>query len=288
MSPRTKTLEEGTVGEEIAQALARLKELSSGNEEQKSDEGPDEGNDEEEESDEDCMNLRCFGVRLGLRGGDAGAQKDRYLGFDVDDDEDDGLTEATLAWIRGVQLQGRGDKKRHNSEDRRSGSQDQEIGTEHSRVLRHVDRSTNLRALRKRYDPDAESAYSRSTGGRSIPNVLIDGAGEIYQAKEQPVRRSRYRQHRIDMKWEAHDRCQEGVEEHRCLRASHAWRKRIHWTGVGGYGSLVRCDACFTRPAMWKCDLNICGLGICGQCREKWEERREIDTAWREKLSERI
>lgn len=48
------------------------------------------------------------------------------------------------------------------------------------------------------------------------------------------------------------------------------------------------CDACHTRPAMWICVLKICGLRICGQCREKWEERREVDTAWREKPAERL
>lgn len=225
MSPRTKTVEVGTVGGDVAQALARLKDLDLGMEGEQQQMNYDEGNGDEE-SDEDCINLDCFRVKLGLRGGDAGVVRSRYIEFDEDDD-DEGFSQATLAWIRGDHMHDYGNEKKDDRSISGSENRDLDDGKMRPRVLKRMDPATNLRALGKRYDPDEESAYSRSTGGRSIPHVLINDTGEMNQVKEQPVRLSKYRQHRLDMKWQAHD-CQKGGEEHRCLRASHAWRKRAH------------------------------------------------------------
>ncbi|KAL9000477.1 MAG: hypothetical protein Q9188_005670 [Gyalolechia gomerana] len=291
VSPRTKALDEESVGEEVAQALARLTELTTygmKDEQQKEEEWigvEDEENPVDEECGEGCRNLGRLGVKLGLRGGDAGVERNRYI--DHDNDEFEGnRKEETLAWVRGSHLQGHGNDRGGDGEVKRPRSRYIDVDDGRSRVLKHVDRSSNLRGLKKRYDPDAESVYSRSTGGRSTSKLLIGDEEERNHVKEQKIRQSRYRRHRIASKSLAHGSQEEG-ERRRCLRASHVWRKRVHWADVGGYGTLVRCDGCHVRPAMWICDLQICGLGVCGQCKEKWEERREADIRWKEKLAER-
>ncbi|KAL8936749.1 MAG: hypothetical protein Q9216_004768 [Gyalolechia sp. 2 TL-2023] len=251
MSPRTKALEEGTVGEEIAQALARLAELMvetrGGEQKKEADDGT--GKEEKadgEESDEGCVNPGCCGVKLGLRGGDTEVKSRGYIDYDGDGIEE--IKEKnTLAWVKGYHVREHGSGRGDGSAVRKPRNQPIDVDVEESKGLRRVDRSTNLRGLKKRYDPDAESAYSRSTGGRSAPNVLIGDAENNQHANKRPVRLSRYRQHRIDMNRSAHD-SQENVKitsERPCkLRASHAWRKRVHWAGAGGYGTLARCDGC--------------------------------------------
>ncbi|KAI4138515.1 MAG: hypothetical protein L6R39_006753 [Caloplaca ligustica] len=121
-----------------------------------------------EEKEEGVMGT-CFGSCLGLRGGDTRA-------------EEGGGGGNQYVVVGGGDSDGSGDKneKAEDVEMLIEGNEDR--GAER---LRRVDRMSDLRGMNKRYDPDAESVYSQSTG------TLIEVPSPIKTLFKLAIRRAR-------------------------------------------------------------------------------------------------
>lgn len=198
-----------------------------------------------EEKEEGVMGT-CFGSCLGLRGGDTRA-------------EEGGGGGNQYVVVGGGDSDGSGDKneKAEDVEMLIEGNEDR--GAER---LRRVDRMSDLRGMNKRYDPDAESVYSQSTGTLievSSSSSLMSGAGGSYES------------------------CISHHVEGRGLRcwgfeAGHVWRNRIGATAClkPGYWYIpIRCGRCREKMSggvIWVCTSQTCGIEVCSQCKNKWEK----------------
>ncbi len=126
--------------------------------------------------------------------------------------------------------------------------------------LRRTEGVNDLRALDKRYDPDAESSYSRSEGWLSREDLLKVGSGTTFKARFAETKGS----------------------GKRCSYAGHMWRRRRSCWYVD-----VRCDGCCREVLddfIWVCSLPVCGMAICERCREQWERkgRKVAKEIWKE------
>ncbi|KAL8909017.1 MAG: hypothetical protein Q9207_000468 [Kuettlingeria erythrocarpa] len=186
----------------------------------------------------------CFAGCLGLRGGKAantdvveGWGKGETLKEDTGD-EGTGKGEGALAEHDGLGADGKGEGR-----------------------LKRTEGVHDLRALDKRYDPDAESAYSRTEGWLSKEDLLKVGLGTTLEARVAETKRN----------------------GKRCSYAGHMWRRRMNCWYVD-----VRCDGCCKEVLdefIWVCGLPICGLEICERCKEQWGKmgRKIANEIWKER-----
>lgn len=220
--------------------------------------GQEQGGDNEEDDDDDGKGGlgRCFGGCLGLRGGEVGSRYIDDAGSDMEGYEQ-GET-------------GPSDSEDEDSGDGVEGTWEEKTLAEGSedkgaKSLKRADPVGDLRAMDKRYDPDAQSAYSRSTGtgtllGRSREYLLIGGAGGSFK--------SRTKGH-------------EGSPKQHCSHADHVWRRRrnsLFWMPVCLY-IPVQCGGCREEVLdiwLWVCDLQVCEMDICNRCKDEWEKQRVV------------
>lgn len=198
----------------------------------------------------------CFAGSLSLRGGKAG---NRCVGC-TDDGMEGWSKGETLDGDSGDEGTGEGDG-RSEGEETLSEESDAERRENREGRLRRTERVRDLRALDKRYDPDAESAYSRSEGGLSREDLLNGGVGGCFAdriAGSEPSGERRF-------------------------SAGHLWRRRMNCWYVD-----VRCGGCggeVLDEFFWACGLPVCGMEMCERCRRKWDKQRRLMTKemWKER-----
>ncbi|KAL8828942.1 MAG: hypothetical protein Q9170_006383 [Blastenia crenularia] len=254
MSPHTTALDEREKqvgGESVARAVKRLREICGVGENEEAMEGEmvDERLEQQKESSDESEESCFCGLKLGLRGGDGGLGRD-WEGALVDG-EGEGRGD------RYVESEERGLKRRGGNDGRYLKALP---------VLKRQERSRNLRALKQRYDPDAESIYSRSTGtlgNGSRPELLMDTARASHREKPQRTVVCKEQPRQIDVEWLAHgDMAAQGATKvagkNHCLNASHVWERRGLWAVPDRYGTLVKCDGCNAKTpkkSLWSCGL---------------------------------
>ncbi|KAL8724500.1 MAG: hypothetical protein Q9181_006799, partial [Wetmoreana brouardii] len=138
--------------------------------------------------------------------------------------------------------------------------------------VKRMSAAENLRNLNKRYDPDAESAYSRSTGtptDRSSPGPFIELTSAKHPTISQEVNSLRERL------------LNENEWQHHCLFTGHLWRRGYsdneRWMVVDGCSMKRECDGSgeeYPKEHLWECDLDVCRANACTRCMKAWEEER--------------
>ncbi|KAL9591885.1 MAG: hypothetical protein Q9179_007277 [Wetmoreana sp. 5 TL-2023] len=137
--------------------------------------------------------------------------------------------------------------------------------------LKRISAAENLRNLNKRYDPDAGSAYSQSTGtpvDRSSPRPYINIASAKDPIMSQEINFLRERL------------LKENEWQHHCLFTGHLWCRDSdieRWKILNGCRMKRECDGCgeeYSKEYLWECNLDVCRANACTRCMKAWEEER--------------
>ncbi|KAL8696852.1 MAG: hypothetical protein Q9224_002584 [Gallowayella concinna] len=154
-------------------------------------------------------------------------------------------------------------KRSHNSATAGTWKRDK------ARRLRRVGSIANLRAMNKRYDPEAESIYSRSTG------TLLGGASRSLIALADA---------NYEMKLERKpnpDILEINGHEYQggrtCLGADHLWfRRKTLSMLLHDPRTVAQCWECngrFPQRKIWTCLIEACRTQACDDCKMECEEK---------------
>lgn len=147
-----------------------------------------------------------------------------------------------------------------------------------TRRLKRVASTMDLRVMNKRYDLDAESAYSQSTGtfgGEAYSKSLIDFADASYETLIWETRSLKHEHCKspIDVEVAA----SRAKQHDYCSHAGHLWHRRKTLSTLLHTGLSRKCNECHRRVLsrmLWTCLVEICQSSVCNQCKKIGEEER--------------
>ena len=142
--------------------------------------------------------------------------------------------------------------------------------------------------MNKRYDLEAESAYSQSTGTLAdvvCSRSLIDFADESFDTSDLEAGSQRQQSSGILMDVEL--AVSEEKEQDQCSDAGHLWHRRKRLSTFLNGAMSIRCSECQRRVLSrktWTCLAADCRSKNCNQCKKMEEGRRlqAVKMEWKE------
>lgn len=130
--------------------------------------------------------------------------------------------------------------------------------------------------MNKRYDLDAESAYSQSTGtlgGKAYSRSLLDFADASYETLTWVTGSLRHKHFKSPIDVEvAAGRVKQN--DH-CSHAGHVWHRRKTLRKLLHVGISSKCNECQRRclsKSLWTCLVETCQSSVCDQCKKMRKE----------------